>query len=249
MHRFFVSREAIQGDQVTLGGPLSHQIRDVLRLRAGETITVLDNSGWERLVELDQVERGAITGHVLSQSLSVSEPRTKISIYQALLKGQRFEFVLQKGTELGIVEFVPMIAERCVVDSLDNSGSKMERWKRIVREAAEQSHRGKLPVVRPAILFTDACKQVSRSGSLSLIPWEEEHDKSLQAVLDGLGPGNVPFSIHLFVGPEGGFSEREVREAREAGIRPITLGPRILRAETAGFCAAVALMYALGDLE
>lgn len=245
MHRFFVSREALDAERVALPADVAHQLRNVLRMSPGDRIIVLDNSGWEYEVELAELSPQTAWGTVLSRTLSHTEPRTKITLYQSFLKGQRFEFVLQKGTELGIVAFVPVISARCVVSSLDSASRKTARWERIIREAAEQSRRGRLPDLAPALFFRDACLRATRSGQLALIPWEDETTTSLREALDRM---QRPFSVSLFVGPEGGFDESEIAVARQAGVIPVHLGPRILRAETAGLVAASAILFAYGDL-
>lgn len=245
MHRFFVSREAIDEGRVALPADIAHQLRNVLRMSPGDRIIVLDNSGWEYEVELAELSPQAASGAIVSRSLSDTEPRTKITLYQSFLKGQRFEFVLQKGTELGIVEFVPVISARCVVSSLDAAARKAGRWEKIIREAAEQSRRGRFPDLAPALFFREACLRATRAGQLALIPWEGEARTSLREALDR---ARRPFSVSLFVGPEGGFDESEIAVARQAGVVPVHLGPRILRAETAGLVAASAILFAYGDL-
>jgi len=127
MHRFFVPADCLKANPVTLGGPLAHQMADVLRLRPGERITLLDNTGWAYEVELTKVSAQQVEGEVRRKTLATGEPRTKITLYQALLKGDHFELVLQKGTELGIVDFVPLISERCVVAHLDQASAKIGR--------------------------------------------------------------------------------------------------------------------------
>ncbi len=252
MHRFFIQPECIQGQTVTLNGAVVHQIRHVLRLRPGDHILVLDNSGWEWEVELTEVSKDCVEGRTQGKSLVRGEPRTKITLYQGVLKGNRFEFALQKGTEVGIVEFVPVVSSRCVIANVDAVEKKLARWRRIVLEAAEQAHRGRLPVIRPAMLFAAACERARLSGGLSILPWEEA-EASLKLLLRGGDQGaeaaSRPFSINLFIGPEGGFSADEVNLAQRYGIHAVTLGPRILRAETAGLVAAAAILYELGDLE
>ena len=258
MHRFFVSADQLEGDRVIIAGPAAHQIRNVLRLGPGDSISVLDNSGWERETEIVEVGQGRVMGRVLSRTLATGEPRTKVSLYQGVLKGSRFEFVLQKGTELGIVEFVPLISQRCVISSLDDVDKRGGRWQRIIQEAAEQSRRGRLPRLESAMVFSRACERAKRTGGLSLMPWEDEEKVNLKLVL-GKGERETkksgsppfpsrPFSVNLFIGPEGGFTFEEVLLAQRYGIVPITLGPRILRAETAGLVAAAAILYELGDL-
>ncbi|MCD6553189.1 MAG: 16S rRNA (uracil(1498)-N(3))-methyltransferase [Anaerolineae bacterium] len=252
MHRFFIPPEWIQGRTVTLNGAIVHQIRHVLRLRPGDHILVLDNSGWEWKVELTEVSKNRVEGRTRGKSLARGEPRTKITLYQGVLKGNRFEFALQKGTEVGVVEFVPVVSSRCVIANVDAVEKKLPRWRRIVLEAAEQAHRGRLPVIQPAMLFAAACERARLSGGLSILPWEEA-EASLKLLLRGGDQGaeaaSRPFSINLFIGPEGGFSADEVNLAQRYGIHAVTLGPRILRAETAGLVAAAAILYELGDLE
>jgi 16S rRNA (uracil1498-N3)-methyltransferase len=170
MYRFFIQPEWIQGRMVTLNGAIARQISRVLRLHPGDHILVLDNSGWEWKVELTQMSKDRVEGYTQGKSLARGEPRTKITLYQGVLKGNRFEFALQKGTEVGIVEFVPVVSSRCVIADVDAVEKKLPRWRRIVLEAAEQAHRGRLPVIRPAMLFTAACEQARLSGSRGRVP-------------------------------------------------------------------------------
>jgi len=231
---------------VEIAGPLTHQIRDVLRLKPGDRVILLDNSGWEYQVEVGEVRRERVAGHILQKSLAASEPRTKITLYQSFLKGRAFESVLEKCTEVGVVAFVPVVAARCIVSSLEDIGEKkLERWRRIILEAAEQSRRGRLPVLRPPSLLRQAWQEASRGG-LTVVPWEGESGNSLRSVLRGAQP--TPFSVNLFIGPEGGFTEEEIEQGHRYGAIPVTLGPRILRAEMAGVVAAAAILYELGDM-
>jgi len=252
MHRFFIQPEWIRGRTVTLSGAVVHQICHVLRLHPGDHILVLDNSGWEWKVELTQVDKDRVEGRTQGKSLARGEPRTKITLYQGVLKGNHFEFALQKGTEVGIVEFVPVVSGRCVIADVNAVEKKLARWRRIVLEAAEQARRGRLPVIQQAMLFATACERARLSSGLSILPWEES-DASLKPFLwrgdQAVGATARPFSINLFVGPEGGFTADEVDLAQRYGVHPVTLGPRILRAETAGLVAATAILYELGDLE
>lgn len=255
MHRFFVDPERLQGETVALSGPQARQIRDVLRLRPGDRIVLLDGSGWEHQAELIAIERDRAEARILQRLLSSNEPRTKITLYQAILEGQKFELVLQKGTELGVVAFVPVVAQRCLVASLEDIGEqKQARWRRIIVEAAEQSRRGRLPILRPALLLRQAWEEAAWGGT-TLVPWEgppqadASGGRSLRAaLLESARGGQRPFSINLFIGPEVGFTEQEIAQGQRYGAIPVSLGPRILRAETAGLVAAAAILYELGDL-
>ena len=252
MQRFFVPQSWIERNQVTITGPQAHQIASVLRMRPGDLIVVLDNSGWEIEMRLTSVAPDMIRGDVLHRRLAGGEPQTKISLYQGVLKGKRLEFVLQKGTELGIVEFVPLIAERCIVSDLESVERKRERWEWIIQEAAEQCRRGRKPALRSPILFARACEQARSSSGLSIIAWEGEGLVSLRDLLRDTPAERdqhwAPFTINLFVGPEGGFTLGEIALARRYGLVPVTLGARILRAETAGLAASAAILYELGDM-
>jgi len=245
MHRFFIPPKSIQGNRVVLRGTLVHQIRDVLRMKPGDQLILLDNSGLAHQTELVTIDRETVRARVIEKWKLETEPSARITLYQGLLKGQKFDWVLQKGTEIGICAFVPVLAARCIVGSLnDVSATRTERWERIVIEAAEQAGRAALPHLHHPMLFAHAIETAGRSG-LSLIPWEEERERNLREVLQ-----DIPKSkeLNLFIGPEGGFAEEEIIAARNRGIVPVSLGPRILRAETAGLAAASAILYELGDL-
>ena len=137
MHRFFISPQAIRNDRVVLRGTLVHQIRDVLRMRPGDSVVLLDNSGWAQRAELVTVDRDTVRARVVEKWKLESEPHARITLYQGLLKGQKFDWVLQKGTELGVAAFVPVLAARCVLGNVsDVSAARVERWERIIVEAA-----------------------------------------------------------------------------------------------------------------
>lgn len=242
MHRFFVGSDSLQNDVLNFAPSQARQIRDVLHLRAGEEVIALDNGGMEYRVVLSKIARDGVSGQVLERALSSTEPRMHLVLFQGLLKSDKFEWVLQKGTELGISEFVPMLTARVVANSV--SAKKMERWRQIVREAAEQSGRGKLPQINSLITFEQAISSAERAGGLVLIPWEEERSLDLRTALDS----DSRNPAYLFIGPEGGFTPDEIERARKAQARVVTLGPRILRAETAGLVAASAIFFARGEL-
>jgi 16S rRNA (uracil1498-N3)-methyltransferase len=274
MHRFFVSPDWITGRQAILGDPVAHQVCHVLRMRPGERIILLDDSGWEFETELGAVTPDRAEGRVLRKQLAKGEPSTKISLYQGVLKADRFEFVLQKATELGVVEFVPVITARTIVARMDAVQKKRARWERIIREAAEQSGRGRLPNLREPLLFAGACALAQQTGGLSLLPWEKaqlEDGLNLKQILRETDPFSVNLfvgaeegftaeesdlaqhygirPVNLFVGPEGGFTQEEVDVARRHNIPTVTLGSRVLRAETAAIVTVAIILHEMGDLE
>ena len=251
-YRFFVDGAAIRGDEVLIeNGELAHQLSAVLRLDAGDQIVLLDNAGWQYTVVLNALTRGQIAGTVERKEVAAGEPSTKITLYVALMRPEKFEWVLQKGTELGVSAFVPLLSERSLIaDASELSERKTERWAKIIREAAEQSRRGRLPYLAPAISFDHACEQAAQAG-IALLLWEGEGVQPLRQVLNQARQSNTASagSIAFLSGPEGGFADSELESARSYGIIPVTLGPRTLRAETAPLVAAAAIMYEMGDLD
>lgn len=250
-HRFFVPPERIKGRLVEFDPTQAHQLRDVLRLSAGDSVVVFDNSGWEFDVVLERLDRHGAAGRVERRRLVETEPKVKVTLFQALLKGNRFDWLLQKGTEVGAVGFVPMVTARCVAEPPDPTArGKFERWQRIVTEAAEQSRRGKVPKIHEPVTFEEACRSVHE---LAFIPYEGRDVRPLRAALaEATGPGagaRRPYSVALFIGPEGGFAPEEVELARRHNIIPVGLGPRILRAETAAIVALTIVLAHFGDLD
>jgi 16S rRNA (uracil1498-N3)-methyltransferase len=242
MNRFFIPENWLTGDTVTLKDEPAHQIRHVLRLKPADRIIVLDNTGWEYEVALETLGGESIQGRVTKKALSTNEPALQVTLFQALLKADKFELVLQKGVELGVSAFVPFVSERCVVKK--PTESKIERWRKIIQEAAEQSGRGLLPTLHPAISFAEACG-IARTPAILL--WEEEKSQHLRDVLRGK-PFSIAISLSLFIGPEGGFPPGEVKLAQSEGIVTASLGRRVLRAETAGLAAVSAVLYEKGEL-
>lgn len=245
-HRFFVAPESIQGDQVHLSeASLVHQLSSVLRLRSGAHVLLLDNSGSEYLVELDQIDRKQAFGHVIERRESPNETAVALTIYIALLRGERFELVLQKGTELGVQRFVPVQFARSLGGERADE-KKMERWRRILREAAEQSCRARIPELQAPISFEKACVQAQASRAFLL--YEGSSPPMRQVLTSSFSEATPEGGYALFSGPEGGITPEELTIASGHGIMAVSLGPRILRAETAPIAAAAALLFALGDL-
>lgn len=247
MHRFFIPPAWIRGETVLLADDVAHQLRHVLRLRPGARIVVLDDRGWEYEVELLAVEHKAARGTICERRPASGEPSVQVTLAQALLKKDNFEWVLQKGTEIGVTRFVPLITARTVAAGDEGvSPAKRERWARIVREAAEQSRRGALPPIEVPLTLSAALD--SLTADLMLIAWEEERATGLRDALAPLRAVDMP-QVTIFIGPEGGFTAQEVAQAQARGARVVSLGMRILRAETAATAAALLVLYELGALD
>jgi 16S rRNA (uracil1498-N3)-methyltransferase len=233
-HRFFVPPEAIVGSQVSFSTQQVHQLKDVLRLRPGERVRVFD--GVEPVDLLVDP-----SGRVVDRCAQPPEPRTKVIAYPALLQRDKFESVLQKLTEIGVWEVVPVIARRSLARAVPD-GPRMERWQSIVREAAEQCGRGHVPVLRTALPFVAAVQKAVAEG-IAILAYEGEQRRTLREALDV-----ATTTVAIFVGPEGGYEPSEAELAEKVGARLVTMGPRILRTETASPVLAALVLYERGDL-
>ena len=243
LHRFFVPPEWLRGDGARLEGQVAHQINRVLRMSPGDRVVLLDNSGSEYLTELTTFQGNHIEGRIVSRAVALSEPRVQVTLYQSLLKGDKMDLVMQKGTELGAACFVPVVTRRSV--SRPSRGEQqLTRWRRIVTEAAEQSGRGLLPQVCSAVGLSEAFRKLPEG--LALMPYEEERGCSMREALQ-VDTGQTG-QVSIFIGPEGGWERDEVASARSHGVLPVSLGQRILRAETAAIAAMTVAMYSLGEL-
>jgi 16S rRNA (uracil1498-N3)-methyltransferase len=235
-HRFWVAAAQIEADEVAFSAPQLHQIRDVLRLRAGDQVRIFDGAVFEdRLVELVEPGRGRVVG----LAAQPPEPRTRLFVYPALLQRDKFETILQKLTEIGAAAIGPLVTERSLVRSAPDE-RRLERWTAIVREAAEQCGRGSIPALLPTTSLVSA---LQACAGTRIVAYERERSAGLREALAGR-----PACVDLFVGPEGGFSDEEAASARGAGAALVSLGPRVLRSETASPLAAALVLYELGDL-
>ena len=240
-HWFFLLGMRAERDRWVDLAPISHQLRHVLRLKKGNRITLLDGSGAAFPTQIETLDAARATGRVLGKEPVQGEPGIRLVLYQCVLKRERFEWVLQKGTELGVSRFVPVISSRTVVRPAARLLSKYERWRAIVREAAEQSRRGRLPVLENPLLWN---KAVVQGAGLRLLAWEEAGASSPR-LESAVGEAE---EVSLIVGPEGGISRDEAANAIDQGWLPLSLGPRILRAETAAVAATTVVMHAAGEI-
>ena len=243
MHRFFVSGENLGSGQVVLTGKQAHQIRSVLRMTPGDQIIVLDNTGYEYAVAITDVGRQRVAGRMMYKQLARGEPRTQITLYQSILAREKFEWVLQKCTEVGVTCFVPVVAQRSIVRWADTiTPHRLARWKSIVTEAAEQSGRGRIPQIQCPIKFADALA-VLGAFDRCLIACPQTTGPTLRELLQAGRP--APAGIALLIGPEGGFSDEEIAATSSKGAVAMSLGERVLRTETAAVVASALILYEL----
>ncbi len=241
MRRLYVAGPLVEGARVRLEGPVAHRIARVLRLRPGERIVLFDGSGVEAVAELTSATSSRAEAHVLSIRPGAAEPPVRLTLCQSVVKGGRFEWVLEKGTEIGVARFVPILTERNV--ARPGEGTKLDRWRRIVVEAAEQCGRSVVPEVTPPVVLEEALRGLELPA---LVPHEAERVVTVRAAVEAL---DQPRALSILVGPEGGFTPQEVRQAVSRGARTVSLGPRILRSETAGIVAATLALAYLGALD
>lgn len=242
MTRFFVMPEELSGDILVLTGENAAHAR-VLRLKNGEQVIVCDGEGHECLCTVSDVSSGQISLVVAHRQESTTEPCIKASVYMAFSKGDKFEHVIQKATELGAYEIVAYPSARCVSRPDEKSlKKKLERWQKIAASAAEQSGRGRIPDVVVLQSYTEALMRAAKAD-ISILFYENERANTLRTTLKEIDYA----TISLLTGPEGGLELAEVKEAEDAGLKICTLGSRILRCETAPLCALSAVMYDSGE--
>ncbi len=249
MHRFFIAPECIRSNLVEFPEETARQISRVLRLKTGQQVTVLDNLGSEYLVELGEMQGKKMRGTVVQTSVAAAEPAVKLSLYLCLSQREKFELMLQKCTEIGASAFTPVISSRSLVqDGEDKAGRRRERWEGILREAAEQSGRGRIPRLHAPRSFREAVDESAQNNGLTLIPTLDLPGRvGIKQALAGLDR-KAPPEIGVFIGPEGGFSDEEVELARAAGCRPVDLGRRVLRMETAAMVASTLVLSEFGEM-
>jgi 16S rRNA (uracil1498-N3)-methyltransferase len=245
MHRFFLTEQQLHpGHEVDISS-ISSQLSNVLRLQPGERILLLDGLGHGYITEVLSLDRRRAAGLVLDCRAIKTEPRLFVTLFQCSLKADRFEWVLQKGTELGVARFVPVISQRSVVRPAGALLRKYRRWQAIVREAAEQCGRGRLPELAPPVEWPDALAQ---GEGLRLLPWEGRANQGSGSCLDGVLASDLLDRVSLLIGPEGGIGPEEVEQATAAGWKIVSLGARVLRAETAALAALTMVLFRSGDL-
>lgn len=254
MHHFFVEAHQVgTGTIRILGGDVNH-MKNVLRMKAGEEVSVSDGAGQTYLCQVEAFEEEAVSLKIIEHQAADAELSSRLVLFQCLPKGDKMELIVQKAVELGAAAVVPVASRRCVV-KLDKKKeeNKRKRWQAIAESAAKQSGRGVVPKVYPLCGFPEAL-ELSKELDVRLIPYEcaqkllEDGQESAmdktRKLLAGIQRGR---SVGIFIGPEGGLEKDEVAAACQSGVQPVTLGKRILRTETAGLCILSVLMFQLEE--
>jgi len=244
MRRFFAAKAKDGSGRLAVEGEDARHIGTVLRMKPGDMLDVVLPDGTPARCTIEYLGDGSVMLENFECSGAGTETNKEYVLLQCLPKGQKMDYIVEKCTELGFSTFVPVVAERCI--ARDASDSKLTRWRKLAHEAAQQSGRMKAPVVEEVTELGKALEAALKRGALILMFWEEERSKSLRDIEESIRKAG---EICLVIGPEGGISPKEAEHARSLGALTISLGPRILRTETAPVAAGAAVMYIAGELD
>ena len=239
---WFFTNEEISTDNYIIQGKDAEHISRSLRMKKGEEITLVTPNKIRHDCVIESCEGSTVTVKVVETKPCENEPQVEVTLYQALPKGDKMEYIIQKSVELGVTKIVPVISERCISRPQPKALEKKQiRWQKIAKEAAQQSRRGIVPVVEKTVSFKNAC-ELSKTNDLNIIFYECGGESVKTLIKDN------PRTIGIFIGSEGGFEKQEVDFAIENGAIPVHLGARILRCETAPIAALAVLMNLTGNL-
>ena len=245
MYRFFVPPEHINNDRVSLQGSEVKHISQALRLKSGDKIHVLDGVGFRYIVQLAEINRREIVGKILSKEKCQTESPLQVRMGQALIKGNKFDNVVRKSVELGVHSIAALRTERCIAKvTKTEEAAKTARWRRIAIEACKQCGRSEAPHVEETVLSLEKFCEESSDRDLKIIFWESEETTRLKDLTVTKDISTIAF----LAGPEGGFLPGEVELAKKYGFRTVTLGPRILKADSASPAILAILQNLWGDL-
>lgn len=242
MHRFFADSSAINGETVVITGDDVNHISRVLRLKCGDEIEVCDKNKTDYLCTVSEISKTEVLAKIIKKTENKNESPVDITLYQGVPKGEKMDDIVRKCVELGVKTIVPVVMKRTVV-KVKAPYPKTQRWERIILEAAKQCKRGIIPHISEPISFDEMLNNLT-DEELNILPYENEDTTSLKDVLKN----NARLKkINIIIGPEGGFDDEEIEKAKQNKIFTVTLGPRIMRCETAPIAAVSAVMYELGD--
>lgn len=243
MNSFFVGSDAVAGNFIRMEGADVNHMKNVLRMKIGEKVSISAGNNTDYICEIKQYEEDGALLEIVEKLPANRELSARIYLFQGLPKADKMELIIQKCVELGVYEIIPVATKRCVVKLDDKKAqAKTQRWQAISESAAKQSKRELIPKVNEVMSFSKAL-EYAKSLDIAMIPYEMcENMDSFRECLAKTGSGK---SIGFFIGPEGGFDIEEVEKAKQQGIVPVSLGRRILRTETAGLCVMSIIMYHL----
>lgn len=243
MYKFFVNNEQISDKHIEIRESDVNHIVNVLRLGVGSKVIVCDKqNSISYMVEIEKLEKEKVLGLIIEKIEDTTETYINIDLFQGLPKADKMEYIIQKGTELGVKNIFPVILERCIVKIDEKSiVKKIDRWQKIAEVAAKQSKRDIVPKIENVINLENICKNIDKYDII-ILAYENENKTSLKEELKKLNK-NKKLNIGIIIGPEGGFSEREIQRLVECGTKCVSLGKRILRTETASIVAISNIIY------
>jgi len=242
MHRFYIQKDQIKDNEITITGSDVNHLKNVLRLKVGEKIGIFDGFQNNYLCEIKEITPVAVKADILKGEKRDIESNLKITLAQCLAKGKKMDIIIKMATELGVYKIIPVFSERSIPKIEGKEEKKIEHWQGIAKEAAEQSGRSLVPKIESLKRIDDL--NPSRYD-LAIMPWEGEKSTSLKKALTGPRAHRQTGSLLIMIGPEGGFSQSEALRAKETGFKSVSLGKRILRCETAAVSALAQIFYEL----
>ena len=247
MPKFFVEPSKVNGNTIVIDTEDVNHITRVLRMEQGDEISVCDSAGTDYIARICEITKNSVICDVLKADKSNTEPALDVTLWQAIPKGSKMEYIIQKTTELGIKRIVPVAMSRCVskIENKKDGEKKVQRWQKIAESAAKQSGRGIIPEICMPVTFGEAVEGLLACDK-SFAPYECEENNSIKTAISGIG-GSM--SVGFIIGPEGGFAPEEIDRLTSEGIASVTLGKRILRTETAGETVLAVLMYEADELQ
>lgn len=241
MSRFFTSPESVGEKSIRITDQNDiHHITKVLRLKIGDKIDISDSDKWEYETEISYMDKDYVEAIIIDRQKFANEPRSKVTLFQGVPKQGKMELIIQKTVELGVYEIVPVFTDRTVVTDNGKFSKKIERWQKISDEAVKQCKRGIIPTVADDLTFKEMVERL-KAFDLVLFPYENEDDRTIKDALRGRK--DIPETIAIIIGPEGGFSDKEALALNDFGAECVTLGKTTLRTETAGMVALAMTMY------
>ena len=246
MRRFFVEYIPGEGGLIFLTCKEANHIRNVLRMKRGDTLSVMDGKGHLVEATIEELHPKGVRVKIIRSLPAPAPSPVEIHLAQALIKSRPMDSLIQKATELGVSSITPFASERTAARIRpEHLSRKMDHWEEIIKAACKQSGRPNLPTLNPPLAFEALIGNAPHQGTLKVLLWEAEKEADLKGLLRS---GGQPSHILAIVGPEGGFTPREIRNARNAGFRIVSLGSRILRSETAAITIVSIIQYEWGDL-
>ncbi|SES83825.1 16S rRNA (uracil(1498)-N(3))-methyltransferase [[Clostridium] polysaccharolyticum] len=247
MHWFYVEKSQICENEIKITGSDVNHIKNVLRMDIGEHVVICDREGKDYYCEIASLNKEEVTAKINQINDTESELPAKLYLFQGIPKKDKMELIIQKAVELGVHEVIPVAMKRCVakIEDEKKERKKLERWQGIATSAAKQSGRGMIPKIHTVMSFKEAV-QYGKELEYCIVPYEQA--ENMAATVKQVKKACQKKSIGIFIGPEGGFDEKEIEDIQEAGFQAITLGKRILRTETAGLTILSIFMYELEQI-